>query len=660
MNSSAFSRSGQPRGLPYRAAEDSTASTNSSSLKTRTPPSTRPQVDSRKDAELRFCFLQTYPQTMNPSRSMLISFRASRQSGQPKAAPALALFLLASTMCLSGVALTQPRVTASSATSRPRLVLVIVVDQFRYDFVERFRASFGQRGFRRLLDHGAFFTNAHYDYVPTFTACGHAAIFTGSVPAYNGIVGNYWFDRDAGRVRVMVSDDSTHIVRTPGLSNGSGTPKDVPGVSPRNLMGTTIGDQMRLATNLESKVVAVSLKDRSAILPGGQRPTGAFWFDSETGSFVTSDYYSKELPRWVNEFNRSVRPDKYFGARWELSRNGKGQPLHSTSTGKGFPYTVTGGAEKPGPEFYTAFLETPFASEYLAQFAIAALVSESLGADKTTDLLSVSFSSTDLIGHAHGPDSPEIADTYARLDRVLADLLDQVDRRVGLQNTVVVLTGDHGVAPVPEELEARGFYAAKLRSRDLIPAANGALVARFGDGKWVLAMVNDQLYLDRTLIAERKVDPAEAERVAGEGALSVSGVMDFYTRTQIVEGRLPDGPVSRRVAHGFNRLRSGDVWLITRPFSFVVEGSLRTTHGTAYGYDTHVPIVFYGQRMQPGRYMVECSPSDIAPTLAALLDIEGPANSVGRILPIASGRPGRLVKTPGAQQKQTSQRREVR
>jgi predicted AlkP superfamily pyrophosphatase or phosphodiesterase len=534
----------------------------------------------------------------------------------------------------------QTRARDAGNISPPRLLFVIVVDQFRYDFLERFRESFGSRGFRRLLNQGAFFTNAHYDYVPTFTACGHAAIFTGSIPAYNGIVGNAWFDRETGRTRIMVSDDSAHVVRTAGLAREGPPPKEPPGVSPRNLIGTTLGDQMRLATNLESKVVAVSFKDRSAILPGGQRPTGAFWFDTETGSFVTSDYYSKELPRWVDDYNRSVRPDKYFGARWELPSNRKGRAAPRSSGGKGFPYIVDGGAEKPGPEFYTAFQDTPFASEYLAQFAIAALSGESLGADRTTDLLSVSFSGPDLIGHANGPDSPEVADTYARLDRVIAQLLDQIDRRVGLQNTVVVLTGDHGVAPVPEELQATGFSAARISSRDLIAAANRALTARFGDAKWVNALVNDQLYLDRNLIAQRQIDPSEAERVAGDGALSVAGIVDYFTRSQILEGRMPGGPISRRVSHGFNRLRSGDVWLITRPFTFVAEGSLRTTHGTAYSYDTHVPIIFCGSGFRPGRYTTECSPSDIAPTLAALLRIEGPTNAVGRVLPVMAERAG--------------------
>ena len=300
--------------------------------------------------------------------------------------------------------------------------------------------------------------------------------------------------------------------------------------------------------------------------------------------------------------------------------------------GNKFPYVVTGGEEQPGQRFYSAFEFSPFALDFLASFAKAAIEAESLGADQYPDLLSISFSAPDLIGHSYGPDSQEVLDTYVRLDRVIADLLDYIDRRVGLANTLIAMTGDHGVCPVPEYVASLGMDAARIEPKPLTDAVNKALAARFGEEKWVVSFVNDQLYFDRKLIADKRVMASEIERVAGEAALTVPGIVGYYTRTQIVEGRMPDGPIARRVVNGFHRARSGDVWIITKPFSFVAEGNLATTHGSPYNYDTHVPVLFYGPGVRAGRYHVECSPSDLAPTLAALLGVEMPSNRTGRVL----------------------------
>ena len=529
---------------------------------------------------------------------------------------------------------TSPRPAARTSSGKPKLVLAIIVDQFRYDYIERFWDLFGNDGFKRLINEGALFTNANYEYVPTYTACGHASIFSGSVPALNGIVGNLWFDRVSGKQRIMVADDNAHLVTGKGVSERGGA------ASPRTLIGTTIGDQMRLSNNFQSKVITASLKDRSAVLPGGQRPNGAYWFSDADGQFVTSDYYFKELPAWVKKFEAEKSPDKYFGLKWDralpASAYARSQserlPVQRSSLGAQFPYVVTGGEEKPGQKFYIAFQLTPFSSEYLAEFGKTALDAESLGSDEFPDLLSISFSAPDLTGHYYGPDSQEIEDTYFRLDRVIADLLSYVDRKVGLVNTTIFVTGDHGVAPIPEYSRSKGYDAARIPGRDVMDAANKALEARFGQGKWVVNLVNDQLYLDQKLIAEKKVDPAEAERVAGEAALSMEGIVNYFTRTEIAGGRMPVGVVARRVTNGFYRKRSGDVWLVTKPFSFFVEGDLPTTHGSPYNYDTHVPVILFGSGVRPGRYNAECSPTDIAPTLAAMLGIEPPPNRTGRVL----------------------------
>lgn len=532
------------------------------------------------------------------------------------------------------------RTAQRASASKPKLVLVIVVDQFRYDFLERFGDLFGNSGFKRLINQGAFFTNANYDYVPTVTAAGHAAIFTGSIPSQNGIVGNAFYDRDIGKVRIMVTDDSAHFLKASGASQNGGA------ASPRDLIGSTIGDQMRFATNFQSKVVAASLKDRAAVLPGGQRPNGAYWYSDASGEFISSDYYFKELPAWVKKFDGSNKPDKYFGMKWErvlppaayLRAQADNLPQQRSPLGPHLPLVVNGGEDTPGSKFYAAFPYSPMASEYLEEFGKVALEAESLGADEFPDLLSISFSSPDLTGHAYGPDSQEVEDTYIRLDRVIADLLGFIDKKVGLANTIIAMTGDHGVAPVPEYIKSKGYDAGRLSSREVIDAANKALGARFGEGKWIVGFVNDQLYLDQKLIADKKISAAEAERVAGEAALSVSGIVSYFTRTQIMEGRMPASAVARRVTNGFYPKRSGDVWITTKPFYFFGEG-VATTHGSPYNYDTHVPVILFGAGVLPGRYNAACTPSDIAPTLAALLAIEPPANRTGRVLVEALGEP---------------------
>jgi len=520
---------------------------------------------------------------------------------------------------------------------RPRLVVVIVIDQFRFDFLEKFNSSFGSDGFRRLIDHGAFFANANYNYVPTYTAPGHAAVFTGSTPAYNGIVGNSWYDRDAGQEKVMVSDDRASLVTSYGIESSTRTTKPA---SPRSLIGTTIGDQMRLSNGFRSKVVAISIKDRAAVLPGGKDANGAYFFDASSGSFVSSDYYFKELPKWVDKFNSQRGPDRFFGKTWDRAASPESYATTQAVTtvisgsplGRHLPYRVDGGVQSAGEEFYKAFVYTPFASEYLADFAEAAVEGESLGTDEYPDLLAVSFSTPDLVGHAYGPDSEEVEDTYIRLDGVIADFLNYLDQKVGLSHTVIAMTGDHGVSPVPQLLSLNKFDAQTVDPEKCKDAVNSALSAKFGSGKWVLDIVNEQVYLDRNLMAQFKADPAEAERLTGEALLGVPGIARYYTRTQIMNGQMSDGPMARRVANGFNPQRSGDVWLITRPFTFLSEGGVATTHGSPYDYDTHVPVILFGPGITHGRYYGECSPSDIAPSLAALLHVEPPPNVVGRVL----------------------------
>ena len=560
---------------------------------------------------------------------------------------------------------------STNTAAQPKLVLVIVVDQFRYDFLERFRDHFGTGGFRRLMDEGAFFTNANYTYVPTFTAPGHAAIATGSVPAQNGIVGNNYFDRTTGTNKIMVSDENANIVASYGKQSNTKTSRPA---SPRILIGTTLGDQMRLANNFKSKVVSLSLKDRAAILPGGKEANGAYWYDAASGTMISSDYYFPELPKWVNKFNAERIPDKSFDKVWDRALGPeayeateaqtpdiKGSPLIE----RHFPYKINGSEKTPSEGFYTEFQYTPFASDYLAAFAKAAIEGESLGTDKYTDMLAISFSTTDLIGHSYGPDSEEVEDIYIQLDRTLADLLTYIDQKVGAGNTIIAMTGDHGVTPVPELLKVNKLDAEVIDPNKCKAAINAALDNRYpekGSTKltankvkpetvaapttlmpganvksWILDIVNDQVYFDKTAITARNADESEVERVAGEALLTVPGIVRYFTRTQILSGQIPQGRLGTQITNGFNPSRSGDVWLITKPFHFVAEGAITTTHGGPYNYDTHVPVILFGPGIKANRYYTECSPSDIAPTIAALIGVEPPPTRVGRVLAEALG-----------------------
>ncbi len=518
----------------------------------------------------------------------------------------------------------------SRAESRkPRLVIGIVIDQFRYDYLTRFESLFGEGGFKRLMEGGAVFTNANYLHVPTYTACGHATFMSGTGPSSNGIIGNEWYDRETGRRVTSVSDSKVKLL---------GGKEGASGMSPARLIGSTIGDELKLASIGQSKVVGVSLKDRSAILPAGKHPNGAYWFDSATGNLVSSTYYFSDLPEWVKQFNREQRPDRFFGKRWEKLLPEASYQLSTaddaayerSAPGNKFPYTITGGEQSPGPRFYSQFEISPFGNDYLADFAKAAIENEGLGADDVVDLLTVSFSSNDLVGHFYGPYSQEVEDVTLRTDRTLADLFNYIDRKIGLDRTIIVLTADHGVAPVPEQVLAMG-YGGRIEPRAVTDAVQNALNQRYGEEKWILAFANGNVYLDEAAIARRKLDLTEVERAAAEAVLRLGSIADCLTRTQLISGHYPRTKIERSVANGFHPQRNGNLVVVPLPFFFIGEG-VTTTHGTPYSYDTHVPVIFFGAGIAAGHYQVVSSPADIAPTLASLLKIETPSNSTGNIL----------------------------
>jgi predicted AlkP superfamily pyrophosphatase or phosphodiesterase len=527
---------------------------------------------------------------------------------------------------------------------RPRLVLLIVVDQFRYDYLDRFNDLFVAGGLRRLMRDGASWTQADYDHTPTYTAPGHATLMTGAWPAETGIIGNDWPDLEKGRNFSSVEDEQAKLL--------NGQPGEIAS-SPRKLMASTVGDELRMATNDRSKVIGISIKDRSSILPAGRHANAAYWFSTTSGRMVTSNYYFNQMPQWVTAFNDAKPADKFFGARWErvlpegeyLKYAGADDPVWENigqvpgDTNK-FPHVVTGGAQAVGREFYTALDATPFSNELLLSFAEQAITNERLGEDADTDILTLSFSANDYVGHRYGPYSQEVMDITLRTDRQIEELLKFVDQRVGLRNTTVVFTADHGVAPSPEQAAMMGLPGTRIKGTDVLSAMKNAIRARYNPknqqpdptADYIQAFYNGNVYFNRVAIKRDGVEQEELERICGDAALTVPGLSRYFTRSQLLRRSIaPGDAIARRVLHGFYPTRSGDVIVVYEPFKYL-DTTIPVTHGSPYSYDTHVPLIMMGVNFRPGRYLEEAAPSDIAPTLSSVLRIQAPSNSVGRVL----------------------------
>lgn len=530
-----------------------------------------------------------------------------------------------------------PQQTACAVSTPPtprhnyRLVVGIIIDQLRSDYLERFADLFGEKGFQRLRVNGAYFANAHYLHACTYTAPGHAVVTTGSTAAVTGIIGNKWYDREAGKVIESITDDTTT-----GVPEGKGA-------SPHRLLVSTLGDELKAATGGQAKVIGISLKNRAAILPAGRAADAAYWFDSKRGQMQTSTYYMTALPDWVTAFNARRLPDRWFGKAWEktlpedtytrcdaddVSYEGR-----FTGGGTAFPHLV-GRGDKPNARFYNEFTMTPWANDFLVEFAAAAIEHEKLGADTVPDLLTISFSANDLVGHAFGPNSHEVLDMTVQTDQALARLLDLLDRQVGLDKTLLFLTSDHGVAPVPEYAARQRLNSRRIPFEQVAVAIKRALDAKFGESQWFAGFSAESVYFDLSTLTGKKLHRADVEQVAAEAALTVPGVAAALTRTQMLSGALPRTPIAQRVQMAFHPQRSGDVFLVPEPFCFFSdeEYTAATTHGTPYAYDTHVPVLLMGAGIRPGVYSSPASPSDIAPTLAFLLGVAAPNGAVGQIL----------------------------
>lgn len=488
----------------------------------------------------------------------------------------------------------------------PRLVLLVAVDQMRYDYLPRFADGF-TGGLRRLMQNGAVYTNAHLDHYPSVTAVGHSAMLTGAPPAISGIVGNDWYDRALKKTVTSVEDPSTT------LFGGAGT-----GSSPHRLRVSTVADELKMA-HPGTRVVGIAAKDRSAILPGGRMADLALWWDSKTGVFVTSSWYATAMPKWMADFNAKRPADAWLGREWRALGEG------------GAPGALLAKLpDKPGPEYYGRLYNSGFGNDLLVQAAEAALVGEGLGTRGGTDVLTLSFSCNDAVGHDKGPHSAEVRDVTVRTDLALQKLFATIDRRVGLARTLVVLTADHGVAPVPEQMKVWKMPGGRLSRADLEGGVDAALEKAFGPGPWVEGRAGGGIYLNRTLIAEKGLDPALVERTAASAIEKAPTVWRVYTRTQLVEGRVPPDRWSRKLVLSFDRERSPDIEVLYQPYW--LSGTSGTTHGTTYSYDTHVPLIVMGPGVRSGRYSRPVVLNDLAPTLATLLGIETPSGASGQPL----------------------------
>lgn len=500
------------------------------------------------------------------------------------------------------LAAAMPAMSAAAGGEPPRLILLISVDQMRYDYLPRFASGF-TGGFKRLMDGGAVFTNAHLDHYPSVTAVGHSAMLTGAPPSISGIIGNDWYDRGERRNVTSVEDPAT---RRLGAAEATGS-------SPHRLRVSTVGDELKMAYPA-SRVISMSFKDRAAILMGGRMADLALWWDTETGAFVSSTWYGDALPEWAAIFNASRPADAWVGKEW---RAVNGEVLGRLP-------------DAPGPGYYAGVYNSAFGNDLLVSFAEAALAGEELGSRDTSDILAVSFSCNDAVGHGKGPHSAEIHDITVRTDQALGRLLETINGRVGLERTLVIVTADHGVAPVPEQMEEWQMPGGRFSREDLEASASAALEAAFGPGAWVEGRAGSALYLNRDLIAEKGLDPAAVQRVLASGIESVPPTWRAYTRAQLLEGRVPPDPWSRRVLLSFHRERSGDVEVLLEPYW--MSASAGTTHGTAYSYDTHIPLMLMGPGIRPGRYDASVVLNDLAPTLATILGVETPSGSSGRAL----------------------------
>jgi arylsulfatase A-like enzyme len=510
----------------------------------------------------------------------------------------------------------------SAYNARPKLVVIVVIDQFRGDYLERYRDQWSEGGFRLLLERGADFTDCNYDYANTRTAPGHSTLLTGAYSNGHGIMANEWWDPQKKKMVTSVEDDGTKLV---------GVASSGPGASPHNLLADTLGDELKLATQGKARVFGIALKDRAAILPAGFASDGAYWIDQKSGTWITSTYYRSELPKWVQDFANSKRSDKYLNQEWKDS---DGNVLRTTKPADG----------KAG-SFYELVGSTPYANDYEFEFARELITYEKLGNGPATDLLIVSLSANDILGHKVGPDSAEMKAMALAMDRQLAGFFEFLGHQIGLANVWIALSADHGVAPVPQvaanlHLPAAGLAADKMRAQ-----MNSTLSARFAHpAEYVKILDYPLAWVNSDAFTAIRVKEEDAEQAVGDALVQV-GLRAYYTRSQLERGDAPNTETGLKYLHSYSPL--GGWYVLGVPAPYTVGTTSGTDHASPYTYDTHVPLAFYGLPFQPGTYRARAEPVDLSATLASLLGINAPSHSIGRVLTEMLAPPRRAANSSG-------------
>lgn len=532
--------------------------------------------------------------------------------------------LLLSLISSSAIAQTKKELTNhNKKNTPPKLVIGLVVDQMRWDYLYRFKDLYSKRGFVRLLGNGFSCENTQIKHVPTYTAVGHTGIYSGSIPAVHGIIGNNWFDKKKGKL-VYCTEDST--------ATGVGSDNNNGKMSPRNLLADEFGDELRLSNNFQSKVIGIALKDRSAILSAGQSANAAYWFDDKTGNFISSSYYMNALPKWVEEFNNKKQPDQYKKQTWntKLSLN---QYTLSSNDNVEFESHFPGEKTNVFPHHlnadsvnkFEAFMTSPFGNSYTLDFAKSVIENENMGSGNVIDFLAVSLSSTDYIGHLFGPNSVEIEDTYIRLDQDIASFIDYLDVRLGRSNYLIMLSSDHGVAHNSGYLESHQLNGQNFSVKELSQQLNNFVAINYGIKNGIQRIENFQIYLSDSVINSNFNEVIVKEMITQiESNSYVSSAFELKKMNQTT---LPD-VIKTIVSNSYNESRSGDIQIIPKPANYNAEKT-SSTHGLWNPYDSHIPLIWFGWNIKSGKTYREVHMSDIAPTLSSLLNIQMPNGCVG-------------------------------
>ena len=514
---------------------------------------------------------------------------------------------------------------------KPKLVVGIVIDQMRYDYLTRFSERYGEKGFKRLLNNGFSLENAQFNYIPTYTAVGHASIYTGTTPENHGIISNNWYDKFLKKSIYCVDDPNYKTIG----NEGNGGEK-----SPFRMQTTTLTDQLHLAQNMKGKNIGIAIKDRSAILPAGHTANAAYWFDgSNRGQWISSSFYMKTLPKWVTDFNESGKADNYLKTSWKTLYNTKTytssivddnlfESKFKGESSTSFPHDIPNLREKNGD--YDIIKAIPAGNSFTADFAKAAIINESLGKNEYTDFLTISFSSTDYIGHQFGPASIEIEDTYLRLDNDLADLLSFLDNYVGKDEYTVFLTADHAAVDVPSYLQSLRIPAHYFSTEKFKVQLLSITKKYFKSEELIENVSNYQIFLDKNKIEDLGFTVNEVAQKLADEVILFDGIYKAVTARTMQTTRFGDG-IMNSLQNGYNQKYSGDVLMI--PFPATLRGGKTgTSHGSGYSYDTHIPIIFYGNGIKKGVSKKKYEIIDIAPTIANLLQIEAPNSSTGKII----------------------------